>query len=131
MNSQVCCKLGDPSKNPNSIILAPPIGRTSRRSELTQAVRTESSVREKQIFAFDYVYGDHVDDGGGGGGMGASGDLVAVDRNSQELVYKDLGLKVLENAFQGFNCSMLAYGQTGSGQKGRLEAIQSGKEESM
>lgn len=34
---------------------------------------------------------------------------------SQQKVFEDLGRGVLENAFQGFNCSLFAYGQTGSG----------------
>lgn len=34
---------------------------------------------------------------------------------SQKKVFDDLGRGVLENAFQGFNCSLFAYGQTGSG----------------
>jgi kinesin family protein 1 len=34
---------------------------------------------------------------------------------SQRKVFDDLGRGVLENAFQGFNCSLFAYGQTGSG----------------
>ena len=34
---------------------------------------------------------------------------------SQENVYEDLGAFILENAWEGFNCSIFAYGQTGSG----------------
>lgn len=34
---------------------------------------------------------------------------------SQELVYKELGLPVLESSFQGYNACIFAYGQTGSG----------------
>lgn len=34
---------------------------------------------------------------------------------SQEIVYKELGVGVLENAFAGYNACILAYGQTGSG----------------
>ncbi|ESO99159.1 hypothetical protein LOTGIDRAFT_69828, partial [Lottia gigantea] len=30
-------------------------------------------------------------------------------------VFNDLGKGVLENAWQGYNCSLFAYGQTGSG----------------
>jgi hypothetical protein len=98
--SQVCCRLD----GANSIVLHPPTNRTSRRSALTQAVRAESSVVEKQVFAFDYTYGD---------ASATSG--VIDDRNSQERVFADLGAIVLENAFAGFNCSLLAYGQTGAG----------------
>lgn len=34
---------------------------------------------------------------------------------SQEKVYNELGLPVLESAFQGYNACIFAYGQTGSG----------------
>eukprot|EP00501_MAST-03F_sp_TOSAG23-6_P000823 GSMAST32.ASY1.ANO1.853.1 assembled CDS len=34
---------------------------------------------------------------------------------SQEDIFNDLGNYILENAFEGYNCSMFAYGQTGSG----------------
>lgn len=34
---------------------------------------------------------------------------------SQKKVFDDLGRGVLDNAFEGFNCSLFAYGQTGSG----------------
>jgi kinesin family protein 16B len=34
---------------------------------------------------------------------------------SQEQVFKDLGLDVVGNAFQGYNACVFAYGQTGSG----------------
>jgi hypothetical protein len=94
-HSQVCCKLeGD-----KSVVLYPPTNRSSRRSALTEAVRV-SSVTEKQVFAFDYVYGDDPDH---------------PERNTQAHVFSDLGSIVLDNAFAGFNCSLLAYGQTGAG----------------
>ncbi|KAL3859056.1 hypothetical protein ACJMK2_009292 [Sinanodonta woodiana] len=34
---------------------------------------------------------------------------------SQRKVFSDLGQGVLDNAFEGYNCSLFAYGQTGSG----------------
>eukprot|EP00301_Raphidiophrys_heterophryoidea_P008332 c13109_g4_i2.p1 GENE.c13109_g4_i2~~c13109_g4_i2.p1 ORF type:complete len:842 (+),score=251.54 c13109_g4_i2:1705-4230(+) len=34
---------------------------------------------------------------------------------TQEAVFRDVGEWVLDNAFQGYNCTILAYGQTGSG----------------
>ena len=33
----------------------------------------------------------------------------------QKRVFDDLGRGVLENAWNGYNCSLFAYGQTGSG----------------
>lgn len=34
---------------------------------------------------------------------------------TQRMVFDDLGQGVLNNAFEGFNCSLFAYGQTGAG----------------
>lgn len=34
---------------------------------------------------------------------------------TQQTVWKDLGEGVLQNAWDGYNCSLFAYGQTGSG----------------
>ena len=33
----------------------------------------------------------------------------------QRTVYNDLGVGVLNNAFEGYHCCLFAYGQTGSG----------------
>ena len=33
----------------------------------------------------------------------------------QKKLFDDLGVGILNNAFNGFNCSLFAYGQTGSG----------------
>lgn len=43
--------------------------------------------------------------------------LKSVNSNyaSQKQIFDDLGKGVLQNAFDGFNCSLFAYGQTGSG----------------
>jgi len=65
-----------------------------------------------KTFAFDYSYwshdGFHADD---------DGVLVADESHyaTQRKVFDDLGQGVLDNAFQGYNCSLFAYGQTGSG----------------
>ncbi|KAK2952099.1 putative Kinesin-II 95 kDa subunit [Blattamonas nauphoetae] len=50
--------------------------------------------KEKKTFTFDFVYGTNT---------------------TQQMVYSDLGLAYLENAWNGFNCTLFAYGQTGSG----------------
>uniref|UniRef100_A0A0K8TKQ0 Putative kinesin-like protein n=1 Tax=Tabanus bromius TaxID=304241 RepID=A0A0K8TKQ0_TABBR len=52
-------------------------------------------------FTFDYSYWSHDD-----------ADMNFV---TQEQVYKDLGLDVIDCAFQGYNACVFAYGQTGSG----------------
>jgi len=34
---------------------------------------------------------------------------------SQQHVWNDIGISVLDNAYNGYNCSLFAYGQTGAG----------------
>jgi kinesin family protein 16B len=54
-------------------------------------------------FQFDFSYWSHTQ----------GSDVPPF--SSQERVFDDLGVFVVENAMQGYNCSMFAYGQTGSG----------------
>jgi hypothetical protein len=35
--------------------------------------------------------------------------------SSQEAVFLEIGMPIIENCLQGMNCSLFAYGQTGSG----------------
>jgi kinesin family member 13 len=66
-------------------------------------------------FFFDYSYWSHdgfVED--------ASSGMMVKDSPSsrysdQRMVYNDLGVGVLNNAFEGYHCCLFAYGQTGSG----------------
>lgn len=67
---------------------------------------------EPRKFAFDFSYWSHdgfkeLDDG-----YLASAEPQYAD---QKRVFDDLGRGVLENAWNGYNCSLFAYGQTGSG----------------
>lgn len=55
-----------------------------------------------RAFTFDYSYWSFDE---------ASSSHFA----TQELIYKDLGSWLLDNAWLGYNCSMFAYGQTGAG----------------
>src|SRR5574343_1465402 len=64
-------------------------------------------------FFFDYSYWSHdsfVEDPD-------SGMMVKDGPSSryadQRLVYNDLGVGVLNNAFEGYHCCLFAYGQTG------------------
>ncbi len=43
--------------------------------------------------------------------------MYNIDPNftDQQKVYEDLGIKILENSWAGYNTSLFAYGQTGSG----------------
>ena len=54
---------------------------------------------EKKPFSFDFSYWSHC-----------SEDMDYAD---QSKVFKDLGVTVLENAWNGYNASLFAYGQTG------------------
>ena len=66
-------------------------------------------------FVFDYSYWSHdgfIEDS-------ESGMMVKDSPSSkysdQMTVFNDLGLGVLNNAFEGYHCCLFAYGQTGSG----------------
>ncbi|OQR92689.1 kinesin, partial [Thraustotheca clavata] len=55
----------------------------------------------KQAFNYDYSYWSY--------------DPQDASYASQQCLYKDLGTRVLEDAWKGFNSSLFAYGQTGAG----------------
>eukprot|EP00741_Cyanophora_paradoxa_P000256 tig00000402_g248.t1 len=76
----------------------------------TSIVNPETN--EPKHFAFDFSYWSHdgfVND--------ETGYSVAVSPKyaSQRKVFDDLGTSVLDNAWNGYNCSLFAYGQTGAG----------------
>ena len=52
---------------------------------------------DEKSFGFNYCYDSFDPDA----------DTYA----SQDVVYNDLGVSYLENAWQGYNCSIFAYGQ--------------------
>lgn len=65
------------------------------------------------MFAFDHCF--------------YSTDPVAENFASQELVFKDVGRDILDNAFQGYNACIFAYGQTGSGKSYTMMGNQENK----
>ena len=67
-----------------------------------QTIVTNPSSGKQKPFTFDYSYNSFVAPGEPG-------------YASNELVYQQLGVGVLENAWRGFNCCLFAYGQTGAG----------------
>ena len=89
--------------------------------------------QEEKEFAFDYSYWSHdgfdllqdpePDLGFPGGGYNAPGNRRGgpstskfnCEYASQKYVYEGLGVSVLNNALNGFNCCLFAYGQTGAG----------------
>lgn len=59
---------------------------------------------ESKVFSYDYVHW--------------STGNASLDNNSfasQQTVYADIGVPLVENARSGFNCTLFAFGQTGSG----------------
>jgi pSer/pThr/pTyr-binding forkhead associated (FHA) protein len=66
-----------------------------------QTIIEDPDTGKPTTFTFDYSYWSHSTD-----------DSTYA---TQEMVYNDLGISVLENAWQGYNASLFAYGQTGSG----------------
>ncbi|XP_020609741.1 kinesin-like protein KIF28P [Orbicella faveolata] len=79
---------------------------------LTQITDPENPGNPPKEFTFDFSYwshdGFHEDENGY---LVADNDKYATQRK----VFDDLGQGVLNNAFEGFNCSLFAYGQTGAG----------------
>ena len=67
----------------------------------------------QKVFAFDRSYW--------------SFDKNAPNYAGQQTLHDDLGKPLLDNAFQGFNNTVLAYGQTGSGKSFSVCSISSTK----
>lgn len=76
---------------------------------------TDPNTGQKKKFYFDYSYWSH--DGfttDPTTGMFEK-DSAGSNYSSQTTVFDDLGIEVLDNAFQGYHTCLFAYGQTGSG----------------
>eukprot|EP00753_Platysulcus_tardus_P020392 PLAT8018.2.p1 GENE.PLAT8018.2~~PLAT8018.2.p1 ORF type:complete len:1234 (-),score=747.63 PLAT8018.2:64-3765(-) len=71
----------------------------NKETQQTMIVHEDGSERK---FTFDFSYNSFV-------------DSDHPDYASQQIVYEDLGVDVLNNAWKGFNVSLFAYGQTGAG----------------
>ena len=67
-----------------------------------QTIITDPGSGKEHTFTFDYSYNSFV-------------DKEDSDFCSQTTVWKDIGVKVLGNALEGYNVSLFAYGQTGAG----------------
>ncbi|XP_059148912.1 kinesin-like protein KIF28 isoform X2 [Physella acuta] len=83
------------------------------QGNMTSIKNPEAPGEEPKKFSFDYSYWSHD-----GYTTRADGILEATSGShyaSQKDVFQDLGQGVLDNAFEGYNCSLFAYGQTGSG----------------
>ncbi|XP_061166469.1 kinesin-like protein KIF28 isoform X2 [Saccostrea echinata] len=83
------------------------------QGQMTTITNPETPNEEPKSFSFDYSYWSHD-------GFQEQSDGVLVPAGgsnyaSQRRVFENLGQGVLDNAFEGYNCSLFAYGQTGSG----------------
>ncbi|XP_067652315.1 kinesin-like protein KIF28 [Haliotis asinina] len=82
------------------------------QGKMTMIINPDGNNEEPKKFSFDYSYWSHD------GFVEENGLLVPLPGSnyaSQQHVFSDLGQGVLDNAFEGYNCSLFAYGQTGSG----------------
>lgn len=66
-----------------------------------QAILTNPALKEPKKFTFDRCYW--------------STNKADAHYAPQELLYSDLGVSVLNNAFAGYNTCLMAYGQTSAG----------------
>ncbi|CAG7725010.1 unnamed protein product [Allacma fusca] len=84
-------------------------------TKVPDAKQLGESAREKyRDFTFDYSYWS----------FDSQDDHFA----TQEQVFKDLGLDVVGNAFEGYNACVFAYGQTGSGKTHTMMGVPSSLE---
>ncbi|XP_067934246.1 kinesin-like protein KIF28 [Watersipora subatra] len=79
----------------------------------TTIANPDTPKEEPKTFAFDYSYWSH--DGFTEDSEGVLNPIPGSKYASQQIVFDNLGKGVLNNAFEGYNCSLFAYGQTGSG----------------
>ncbi|GIQ92720.1 kinesin-like protein, partial [Kipferlia bialata] len=66
----------------------------------SQVIITDPESGKDKTFNFDHAYWSHNND---------------QQFHTQDDLFNDLGNGCLDNAFQGYNYTLLAYGQTGSG----------------
>ena len=83
------------------------------QGQMTSIYNPETPKEEPKKFSFDYSYWSH--DGFQEDSAGILVESGGSNYASQRLVFEELGQGVLDNAFEGYNCSLFAYGQTGSG----------------
>lgn len=65
-----------------------------------QTIITDPSNGKEKAFTFDFSYDSFRTD---------------EDKATQMTLWRDIGVGVLTNAYDGYNCSLFAYGQTGAG----------------
>ncbi|KAM6217435.1 kinesin-like protein KIF28 [Rhynchocyon petersi] len=86
----------------------------SMHSRTTTAIQDPKNPENVKTFTFDLAYWSHS-----GFLKDKDGVLISADPSSnfsgQRDVFRDVGRGILDNAWQGYNATLLAYGQTGSG----------------
>ncbi|CAE1299414.1 Kinesin-like protein KIF1B,Kinesin-like protein KIN-4B,Kinesin-like protein KIF1A,Kinesin-like protein KIF28P,Kinesin-like protein KIF16B,Kinesin-like protein FLA10,Kinesin-like protein KIN-12D,Kinesin-like protein KIF17,Kinesin-like protein KIN-4A,Kinesin-like protein unc-104,Osmotic avoidance abnormal protein 3,Kinesin-like protein KIF1C,Kinesin-related protein 1,Kinesin-like protein Klp98A,Kinesin-like protein KIF14,Kinesin-like protein KIF18B,Chromosome-associated kinesin KIF4,Kinesin-like protein KIF1 len=83
------------------------------QDKTTMISNPDNSHEPPKCFSFDYSYWSHD-------GYKETEDKILVPKQDshyagQQTVFNDLGKGLLNNAIEGYNCSLFAYGQTGSG----------------
>uniref|UniRef100_S4RVC2 Kinesin-like protein n=1 Tax=Petromyzon marinus TaxID=7757 RepID=S4RVC2_PETMA len=84
----------------------------SMEGNTTRIIKPRSGDADVKTFTFDYSYWSHD------GFVALDNGYLAPENEQfadQKRVFSDLGEGILENAWNGYNCSLFAYGQTGSG----------------
>ncbi len=71
------------------------------RGKQTKISSGKPGIDDARDFTFDFSYD--------------SMDPAAPNFTSQEQVFQDLGVDIINSAFDGYNACLFAYGQTGSG----------------
>nr|XP_045002569.1 kinesin-like protein KIF28P [Jaculus jaculus] len=86
----------------------------SMHSKTTTTIQDPKNPEHVRTFTFDLAYWSHS-----GFQKDRDGVLIPADPTSnfagQRDVFCDIGRGILDNAWQGYNATLLAYGQTGSG----------------
>ena len=103
--NQVCLKLPSEDGISNNLPLPGQHGISTstpnRGAAKVSTTTAPDNAKKSHKFSFDYAYWSHNPE-----------DTHFAD---QSLVFRDLGIGVVDNAFNGYNVCVFAYGQTGSG----------------
>jgi hypothetical protein len=90
-------------RTPRSIFVSKPVSGTAAASQDSSAL-VASTTSDGKMFTFDFVHWSTGHEA-----------LDAGHFASQEVVFQDIGIPIVDNAIGGYNCTLFAYGQTGSG----------------
>ena len=96
---------------PNQIVAIRPLDSSSEATLKSDFIGLDNRFKmdAEKRFTFDHTYWSIPDD------SATSTPLESPNFASQLQIYQDLGMELLQHAFQGYNATIMAYGQTGSG----------------